>query len=200
MPRNEPNGSEMKEEIPMTYMPIKAAAHALASYYPHAEETEKTILNCALFAAGADAVGGIIPGLAIPATIISCFGTVWVMYGKLCSKLGISLKENVLKLLARAVLANIVANLGSAIAALLAGMLIPGASALASAIVAFLAVYLAGLVFLKLIAKLALKSSDLTSFSDISAHEMKKTVRETKVSKDDLNAAKEAYAALKAEC
>jgi hypothetical protein len=177
----------------MSYLPIKEAAYVLKDYYPNADETEKVIINCALVAAGADAVGGVLPGLAVPATIIACFGTVWVMYGQLCGKLGISLKENVLKLLARAALANIAANLGGVIAGVAAGMLIPGASILASALVSFLTVYLAGLVFLQLIGKLAEKSSDPRSFSDLSPSEMKKTVRETKVSKDDLNAARKAY-------
>lgn len=63
---------------------------------------EKVIIDFAPVAAGADAVGGIISGLAIPAAIANCFGAVWVMYGKLCNIFGISLKENVLKLLAKA--------------------------------------------------------------------------------------------------
>ena len=177
----------------MSYLPIKEAAYALKSHYPNADETEKIIINCAVVAAGADAVGGVIPGLAIPATIVSCFGAVWVMYGKLCTKLGISLKENVLKLLARAALANIAANLGGAIAALIAGMLIPGASIIASAVVAFLTVYLAGLVFLQFILKLADKSNDPYAFSDISTEEMKNTVKDTKVGMDDLDAARKAF-------
>ena len=86
--------------------------------------------------------------LSIIATITSCFGAVWVMYGKLCAVLGISLKENVLKILARAALANIAANLGAALIAMFAGMFIPGASVVVSAAVAFIAVYLAGVVFL----------------------------------------------------
>ncbi|MBR6165744.1 MAG: hypothetical protein IKQ45_07465 [Clostridia bacterium] len=183
----------------MPEVALKAAVYKLSQYYPTAGATEKVILRSAMIAAGADLVGGAIPGLAIPATIISCFGTVWIMYGQLCSKLGISLKENVLKLLARAVLANIAANLGGAIAALLAGMLIPGASIVVSAVVAFLTIYLAGLVFLRLIASLAEKSSDRTSFSDISTHEMKKTAREMKVGKEDLEEAKKAYAENKAQ-
>ncbi len=132
----------------MSYFPIKEVAYGLKSYYPNADETEQIIIDCAMVAAGADIVGSIIPGLAVPATIITCFGAVWAMYGKLSNKLGISFKKNVLKLIARAVLANIVANLGATIAAVLAGMFIPGASILASAVVVFLTIYLAGLVFL----------------------------------------------------
>lgn len=82
----------------MSYMPIQETAYALKEYYASAEETEKVILNAALVAAGADAVGGAIPGVSIPITIITCTGAVWVMYGALCKTLGISMKKNVLKL------------------------------------------------------------------------------------------------------
>lgn len=176
---------------------IKTLMYGLKDYYSNAEDTEKVIINCALVAAGADAVGSAIPGLAIPATIVSCFGAVWTMYVKLCNTLGISLKENALKMLAKAALANIAANLGGALVAVIAGMLVPGASIAVSAVVAFLAVYLAGVVFLALILKMAKKSSDPYSFSDISTAEMKKTVSATKLTKEDLNAAKAAYDANK---
>lgn len=176
-----------------TYM-TRELIYGLKFYYSHANETERIILNAALAAAAADAVTSIIPGLAIPATIISCFGAVWAMYGALCSKLGISLKENVLKLLAKAALANITANLGGALAAMFAGMFIPAAAVLASAAVSFISVYLAGIVFLRMILNMAQKSSDPYTFSDISASEMKTAVRNTAVSVDDLKAAKEVYA------
>ena len=165
----------------------------LKVYYSQAKETEKIILNCALTAAAADAVGGMIPGLAIPATIISCFGAVWMMYGSLCNALGISLKEHVLKLLAKAALANISANLGGALIAMFAGMFVPGASVLVSAAVSFIAVYLAGVVFLRLILKMAEVSNDPYTFSDISASEMKTAARNVKLSTDDLKATKEIY-------
>ena len=98
-----------------------------------------------------------------------------------------------LKILARAALANIAANLGAALIAMFAGMFIPGASVVVSAAVAFIAVYLAGVVFLALILKLAEKSSDPYGFSDISEKEMKNEVSGTKLTKDDLNAAKDAF-------
>lgn len=172
---------------------LKELTYGLKCYYSHADETERVILNSALAAAAADAVGGMIPGLAIPATILSCFGAVWVMYGALCSTLGISLKGNTLKLLAKAALANITANLGGAMVAMFAGMFIPGASILVSATVAFIAVYLAGVVFLRLILKMAQKSKDPYAFSDISASEMKTAARKVTLTKDDLKAARTAY-------
>lgn len=177
----------------MSYLPIREVCYGLRAYYQEADEAEKVVIECAIAAAAADAVGGIIPIVAIPATIISCFAAVWVMYGRICSKLGISIGENTLKILARAVLANIAGNLGGGILAFLAGMLIPGAAILTSAVVAFIAVYLAGLVFLKLLLKLAEKSEDPYSFSDISESEMKKTAKSTKVSKEDFEAAKNVF-------
>ncbi len=177
----------------MNNLPIRQLIPVLSKYYANAEETEKIIINCALVAAGADTVVSIIPGLAVPATIVSCFGAVWAMYGTLCRKLGISLKTNVLKLLARAALANIAANLWGAILALIAGMFFPGASVAASAVITFITLYIAGYIFLQTILTLAEKSSDPHTFSDISEGEMERTAKATKVSKDDLKAAKSAY-------
>ena len=172
---------------------MEALIDCLKDYYNHANETEQIILKAAMAAAAADAVGGMVPGLAVPATIISCFGAVWAMYGTLCSKLGICLKDNVLKLLAKAVLANITANLGGALVVMFVGMFVPGAAIPMSAIVSFISVYLAGIVFLRLILKLAQKSSDPYTFSDISTNELEKEVRRVKVSKDDLKGAKAVY-------
>ena len=182
----------------MITAPMVMVTEALKSFYSNADDANKVIMTAALTAASADAIGGAIPGLAIPATIVSCFGTVWVMYGAICRKLGINMKDKALKLLARAALVNIAANLGGALAALIAGMLVPGGSILASAVVAFLTVYLAGLVFLKTLVKLAAASSDPHSFSDMSEGDMKRAMKETKVSKEDLEAARKAYGTSKA--
>ena len=174
-------------------IPAKAIVYGLSQYYSHAEETEKIIINCALVAAGADAVVSTFPGLAVPATIVSCFGAVWAMYGTLCRKLGISLKSNVLKLLARAALSNILANLGGALVGLIAGMFFPGASVAASAVVSFITLYIAGYIFLQTILALAEKSKDPHSFSDISSGEMEKTVKNARVGKEDLKAARDVF-------
>ena len=177
-----------------TYM--KDAAYLLKAYYANAEETEKIILSCALTAAGADAVGGLIPGLAVPMIVVSCMGAVWAMYGSICAKLNISIKGNVLKILARAALANIVANLGGFLAAYLVATFIPGAGVAASALLTFATVYLAGYIFLQMLLKLAQKSRDPHTFRDIDERDMKDTIKSVKV---DQNVAKEAFAAKKKE-
>lgn len=159
---------------------------SLKKYYPDAEATKKIILNCALVAAAADAAGSIIPGVAVIAVITSCFGAIWVMYGKLCSALNITLKKNTLKLLARAAISNIIVNIGSAIIAFVASLLIPGASIVISAMIIFVSVYCAGYLFLNMISKLAIKSRDPNAFTDISVVEMKKCIKEQKLTKEDL--------------
>lgn len=180
-------------------MSIKELASALKIYYANAEEAEKIILTSAALAAAADAVGSWVPVLAVPAAIVSSFGAVWHMYAKLCKKLDISIKENVLKLLARAALANIAANLGSVIVTMLVSIMIPGASIAASAITVFLAVYLAGLIFLRFLLKLAEKSADPHSFSDMSKSDMKEVLSGVSVTKADLNDARAAYASNRAK-
>ena len=74
-----------------------------------------------------------------------------------------------------------------------AGMFVPGASIIVSSIVAFVSVYLAGFIFLQLILKMAEKSKDKYSFSDISTKDMKDTIKKTKLDKEDLNAARYVY-------
>ena len=49
---------------------MKIIVDGLRRYYDHAEEAEQMIINYALLAGGANAVGGMVPGLAIPATIM----------------------------------------------------------------------------------------------------------------------------------
>lgn len=172
---------------------LKYAAVALARYYPNADKTERIIIECAVAAVGADMLGAAFPVLAIPATIASCFGAVWVMYGRLAATLGISLKEKTLKLLARAALSNIAANLGGLLLTFAAGMLIPGASVVSSALVTYGTVYVAGVVFLRMIEKLAESSADPATLSDISEKDMKKAVSETELGKEHLEAAKASF-------
>ena len=167
--------------------------NGLKCHYNNAEETEKNIITCAFTAATADDLGGAIPGLAVVTTIISCVGAVWVMYGKLCSCLWIKMRDNTLKLLARAALANIAGNLASVLLSMAATLLIPGGSIAASAIITFLVVYLAGLAFLQMVLNLAEKSNDPYAFSDISDGEMKRKMKETKFTAEDLEAAKQSF-------
>ena len=179
----------------MNQSKLKEAVSALQKYYKNAEKAEKIVTDCALIAAAANTVGCIIPVVSVPALIVGCFGAVWVMYAKVCKELGINLKENVLKLMARAALSNIAANLGSVMLASFFGMLFPGTSAIFAAVVTYSTVYLAGIIFLLTLRKLAEQSNDLISFSDISEDKITEPVKVARITKEDLNAAKAAYEA-----
>ena len=136
-------------------MPMKEIAYSLKDYYARANEVEKIIISCALAAAGASAVGGIIPVLEIPALIVSCVGAVWAMYAKVCNCLGIKISENILKFLASAALSNIATNLIGVFAAEFMLTFIPGLSSMAGAILTFSCVYLAGLMFMQMLLAMA---------------------------------------------
>ena len=165
---------------------IHALTHGLAHHYEHAEDTTKIIIGAALVAAGSDAVASLVPILSLPATIIGCLAAVWIMYSKICKKLGIRLSEHTLKLIGKAALANIAGNLIGLILALL----LPGGSVIASAAVTFVSVFIAGKIFLALILKMAEKSKDKVSFSDIPDSEMKNFARSAEVSREDIDEAK----------
>ena len=174
---------------------INTTTSELMNYYTSAEEAKKIILNCSLVAAGACAVGSTIPVLAIPAIIVGCFGAVWVMYGKICNKLGISIRENALKLLARAALTNISTNLISVFAIELLSTFIPGIGTVTGSLVSFATVYLAGVMFMELILGMAKKN---ISFDNVNENELKRAMKNIEVSADDVKDVKNVYAESKA--
>lgn len=165
---------------------INETANALQRYYSNASETKSIIKNCALVAAGAATAGSLIPVLAIPAVITSSFGAIWVMYGKLCTALGISLKENTLKLLARAAIANISTNLIS----MLIGTLIPVGGIAIGAIATYVTVVIAGNIFLKLILGMARSGVNVANCNDC---DLKEIVKNINVDPDEINDAKNEY-------
>lgn len=176
---------------------LRQVVKQLGKYYEKAEDTTTIIINCALVATGGAVADGNFPALAVPIAIVSCLPATWTMYVKLCQKLDISISENTLKLLARAVISNIASNLVGELIALVAAMFLPGGSVAASAVVKFVTLYLAGVIFLNLILRLAQKSGDPHNFGGISANEMKKEAANIKMTKADLQAAKADYEANK---
>ncbi len=166
-------------------MNLKVILNGLKAYYKGADEAERIIINCALTAAGAAAVGGIIPILAIPSLIISCVGAVWAMYIQLCKCLEIPIKENILKVLASAALSNIATNLISVFAVEIITTFIPGVGSVANAAVTFACIYLAGLMFMKMIllfAKQGMVGKDLVTISE---NDLKSTISKQTPSKEE---------------
>lgn len=173
---------------------IETIVNDLKQYYGNADEARDIIENCALTAAAADAVGSILPVLAIPSLIVSCVGAVWVMYAQVCKSLNIRIKENALKLLGRVALSNIAANAVGYLGATLLGSMIPGASILVSAVVTYVAIYLAGMLFLAMLSGMAATAKDPHDFTEMSEEQMAKIIRASKVTAADVKAARTAYA------
>lgn len=166
-------------------MNLKLILRSLNEYYKNAEEAEKIIITCALTAAGASAVGGIIPILAIPSLIISCVGAVWAMYIQLCKCLEIPIRDNILKVLASAALSNIATNLISVFAIEIITTFIPGVGSVANAAVTFACIYLAGLMFMKMILLFAKQGKVGKDFVTISEDDLKSTISKQTPSKEE---------------
>lgn len=158
-------------------MPMKEILYALKIYYHDADEAEKIIMSCALAAAGASAVGGLIPILEIPALIVSCVGAVWTMYIKVCKCLDIKISDNILKVLASAALSNIATNLVSVFAVELLLTFVPGISSIAGAIVTFACVYLAGLMFMQMLLTMAKNGKSGDTLVNVSEKDFKQAMK-----------------------
>lgn len=165
----------------------------LKVYYKGVDGVEKTIINCAITAAGASAVGGFFPVLAIPATIVSCFGAVWTMYVSLCKQLEIPIGENILKVLASAALTNLTMNLLGSIAIELVAAFIPGVGSVASAAITFASVYLAGMMFMNMLLALAKKGKVGADLNNMSQDDLKHHMQQQTPTKEDLKDAKVAF-------
>lgn len=174
-------------------MSMNEILRCLKVYYKGAESAEKVILNCALTAAAASAVGCFVPVLSLPSMIISCFGAVWMMYAQLCDCLGIPFKTNILKVLASAALSNIATNLIGVFVVELLVAFIPGVGSVAGAAVTFACVYLAGMMFMKMLLAFAKNGKTGSDLDSMTSREAQSYMKKCEVSKEDVKDAKAAF-------
>lgn len=125
------------------------------------EKAGDTIMGCAIIAAVAGVGSGWLPGAGALVATAAWVAAIWGMYVKINKDLGISIKDNILKSLASAILTNILASAGSLILMLIGGFLlsfIPGlGSAGAIAIdgfIGYITVFASGVLYIKLLTKL----------------------------------------------
>ena len=169
-------------------MTLKALLIALRVYYANAEECEKIIITWSAVSAAACAAGSVIPGpVAVAALIGGCFISVWKMYVDLSLKLGLRLDENILKVIASGVIANLTANLVSLFVMELILVFIPGISIGAGAMISFSTTFLAGKMFLFLILTFAQKGKPLESCTKTDYDEV---IRDATPTREDLREAK----------
>lgn len=174
-------------------MKLNIVAKYLSQYYKSADEAVQIILNCALVAAGATAVGGLFPVLALPAMIVSCVGAVWTMYIKICQCLHIPIGENILKVLASAALSNIATNLISVFAVELITAAIPGIGSLAGAAATFGCIYLAGMMFMEMLLAFAKKGTVGNDLGKVSQQTLKTEIKNHTPTKEDVKDARQSF-------
>jgi len=165
----------------------------LKYYYKSADKVEKIILNCALTAAGATAVGGLVPILTLPAIIVSCVGAVWAMYIQICKCLEIPIGENILKVLASAALSNIAANLIGVFAVEIITAVIPGVGSVAGAAATFGCIYLAGMMFMEMLLAFAKKGKVGSVLGSVSSSEFKAEIKNHTPTKEDAKDARNSF-------
>lgn len=124
----------------------------------NAEEAAEVIKKCAVGAAIAGVGSGWLPGAGGLVATAAWVAAIWTMYALINKKLGISVKENVLKSLASAILTNILAAAGAYLLAMIAGGIlsfIPGigtAAAMAvDAMLGYVTVFVSGILYLNLL-------------------------------------------------
>ena len=125
------------------------------------EKAGETIMDCAGLAAVAGVGSGWLPGAGAFVATGVWIAAIWGMYVKINKDLGITIKENVLKSLASALLTNLIASagalilmlIGSSLMSLFPGLGTVGAIAVDGAI-GYITVFASGVLYIKILTKL----------------------------------------------
>ncbi len=127
--------------------------------------------NC-IGAAASSLAAGLLPGIGSVAATAICVGFIWRMYYQINQALGIRLSKNFLKSIASALLTNLLTGLGGIIvleAAATVISLIPGIGSVGAAIllaaVDYGLVYVAGLVYVKMLTNLFQAKKDINQMT-----------------------------------
>lgn len=163
----------------------------------NAEAIASIVQTHALATAASAAASGVIPGAGGAIALgIACTSTV-TMYGRLAKELGIRLNNGLIRAVASAVVADLAAAVVASVAAAAAVSFIPGVGSMASSVLTAITnygfVYLAGLIFIKLVA-----SFGVSRMESMSEEEMKAAARKIQDDIDVKSAMKEAKASYKA--
>lgn len=139
---------------------LKLACDALRRYYSSKDyvehfETEKLaniVIAHAASAAVAAMAGGVLPGVAAVIASGIAVAAIWSMYYRIAKYLGIGLSLDTLKALASALNTNLVTQIGGVLLLDLAFSLVPGISIVAGGLMNFVVVYVAGIMYLHMLA------------------------------------------------
>lgn len=125
------------------------------------EKAGETIKKCSIAAAVAGVGTGWLPGAGAIVASVAWVAAIWGMYVKVNIDLGISIKKNVLKSLASALLTNIIASAGSYILMIVASFIlsfIPGFGTVGAVaidgMIGYITVFASGVLYINLLTKL----------------------------------------------
>lgn len=166
-----------------TNMILRLATKSLQQYYKSkeyvkpfkTEEIANIVIAHSAAAAVAAMAGGIVPGVAAIVASGVALASIWSMYYRIGSRLGIGFNLDILKALASALITNLVTQIGGVLALDLVFSFVPGASILVCGIINFAVVYIAGCMYLHMLADLFKAGMDPAS---LSADDLKKAYSE----------------------
>ena len=174
---------------------LHTAARQLSVYYKNSDEIVQSVMNHALAAAGSAALSGALPGAGSTIAIGVSTGIIVKMYISLGKMLGIHIGNGVLKAMASAldVAGSVAASLGaSTILSFVPGIGTLGAAAI-TGITNFGYVYLAGIIYIKMITKILESGKSISNMSEEEIlKELKKTTNTVNM-KEAMKEAKTAY-------
>ena len=139
----------------------------------NAEEVASIVENHAVATALSATAAGVVPGAGGTIALgIACASTI-TMYGRLAKAMGVRLNNGLIRAVASAVVADLAATVTATIVVAAAISFIPGVGSMASATLTgfsnFGFVYLAGIIFIKLVAALGVSKVETMTQEDITA-------------------------------
>lgn len=176
---------------------LHTAARQLSIYYKNSDEIVQSVMNHALAAAGSAALSGALPGAGSTIALGVSTGIIVKMYISLGKMLGIHIGNGVLKAMASALVADIAGSATASLGASTILSFVPGIGTLGAAAITgitnFGYVYLAGIIYIKMIAKILESGKSISNMSEEEIlKELKKTTNTVNM-KEAMKEAKTAY-------
>lgn len=176
---------------------LKEAAYALKEYYNNADEIVESVISHALGAAIAAAGAGGLPGAGSTIAAGIAIGIIVKMYVSLGKMLGVKLGNGILKSLASAVVADLAGAVVASIAVSTVLSFIPGIGTLGSAVItgitSFCYVYLAGIIYIKMLGSLLNNGKNIDGMSEAELKQAMKSAANSIDLNDAIKEAKNAY-------
>lgn len=161
------------------------------------EEIAEIVKTHSAGAAAASVAAGWIPGAGGLAAAGICAGFVWTMYGRINSKIGLPLTDNLVKSLATGVATNLATGFVGALVLQTVFSIFPGLGSVAASTIAGATGYAltlaAGYVYLKLLIELFLDGGDPTKMDESVLKENASRVAAGEDMKDFISSAKASY-------